>query len=469
VPRCAAAKPSRPAVIRPPAAGPGSRLRYLHGAFRPAGDKEPGRDADISGRPLKKFARIPLRYYLSIPGTIRILAAGILINKVGGFVTIFLTLILSLRHIPAPKIAVALALSAVFAIIGSWLGGALISRLGGRWTIFLAMMGSAVFTAALVFPGPYPLVVTIVCLIALCNRAYVPATATMVGQLSRPDQRVQMYAFYQFSFNIGAAIGPAIAGYLLTRSLTALLLIDAATSACFAVAGLRLPGEARRPPAEPSADAGERDGAGAKPARVRDDRRYLIFCVGVALVAMAYGQYAGPLPLAFRAHHYNLELLGYLFSGNAIAIIVFQLPLSFVTRKLPVWVSLAAGALLTCGAYALLLAGTSLALLIVNFALWTAGEMLFNPVTSTVAMMMSGPRTHGTYQGALSIARSAGQVIGPSAGVFAFSLAPWSPWAACGVLGIAAAALFFGFLRPVGAPPHREKPAAAEEKPAAGE
>jgi MFS family permease len=419
---------------------------------------------------LKKFARTPLRYYLSIPGAIRILAAGILINKVGGFVTIFLTLILALRHISAGKIAVALALSAVFAIIGSWLGGALISRLGGRWTIFLAMMGSAVFTAVLVFPSPYPLVVAIVCLIALCNRAYVPATATMVGQLSRPDQRVQMYAFYQFSFNIGTAIGPAIAGYLLTRSLTALLLIDAATSACFALAGLRVPSEARRPPAEPHTGAEPR--GGTKPARVRDDRLYLMFCVGVALVAMAYGQYAGPLPLAFRAHHYNLELLGYLFSANAIAIIVFQLPLSFVTRKLPVWVSLASGALLICGAYTLLLAGTAFPLLIVNFALWTAGEMLFNPVTSTVAMMMSGPRTHGTYQGALSIARSAGQVIGPSAGVFAFSLAPWTPWAACGVFGIAAASLFFGFLRPVGAPPHaaaEEKPAAAEEKPAAGE
>jgi MFS family permease len=457
---------------------------YLHGAFRPAGDKEAGRDEDISGHPLKKFARIPLRYYLSIPGTIRLLAAGILINKVGGFVTIFLTVILALRHIPAAKIAVALALSAVFAIIGSWLGGALISRLGGRWTIFLAMMGSAVFTAVLVFPSPYPVVVAIVCLIALCNRAYVPATATMVGQFSRPDQRVQMYAFYQFSFNIGTAIGPAIAGYLLTRSLTALLLIDAATSACFALAGLRVPREAGRPTPEPRAGTGPAgaDGvsgisgisgvSGTKPARVRDDRRYLIFCLGVALVAMAYGQYAGPLPLAFRAHHYSLELLGYLFSANAVAIIVFQLPLSFLTRKLPVWVSLASGALLTCGAYTLLLAGTTLPLLVVNFALWTAGEMLFNPVTSTVAMMMSGPRTHGTYQGALSIARSAGQVIGPSAGVFAFSLAPWTPWAACGALGIAAASLFAGFLRPVGAPPQaaaEEKLAAAEEKPAAGE
>jgi MFS family permease len=317
------------------------------------------------------------------------------------------------------------------------------------------MMGSAAFTAILTFSSPYPIVVAIVCLIALCNRAYVPATATLVGVLSRPDQRMQMYAFYQFSFNIGAAIGPAIAGYLLTRSLTALLLIDAATSACFALAGLRVPdGAGRVPEASEGADAaGPQPGAERKPGRIRDDRRYLIFCVGVALVAMAYGQYAGPLPLVFRAHHYNLELLGYLFSANAIAIVVFQLPLSFVTRKLPVWVTLAAGAVLTCGAYTLLLAGTTVPLIVINFALWTAGEMLFSPVTSTVAMMMSASRTHGTYQGALSIARSAGQVIGPSAGVLAFSVSPSLPWLCCGVLGIAAASLFFIFLRSAGAPP----------------
>jgi MFS family permease len=410
--------------------------------------EDPGR------RRPKQLARLPVNFYLSIPPPIRILSGGILINKVGGFVTIFLTLILAIRHIPIPKIALALVLSAAFAIIGSWLGGALTSRIGGRPTIFLAMMGSAAFTTALAFSTPYPLVVVIVCLISLCNRAYVPAAATLVGVFSAPDRRVQMYAFYQFSFNIGAAIGPAIAGYLLTRSLTALLLIDAATSACFALAGLRVPDETARPagPAGGAGAAGEQPDAGRKPSRIRDDRRYLIFCVGVALVAAAYGQYAGPLPLVFRAHHYHLELLGYLFSANAIAIIVFQLPLSIVTRKLPVWVTLAAGAVLTCGAYALLLAGTTIPLLIINFALWTAGEMLFSPVTSTVAMTMSTTRTHGTYQGALSIARSAGQVIGPSAGVLAFSVAPSLPWLGCGVLGIIAASLFFIFLRSSGAP-----------------
>jgi MFS family permease len=390
---------------------------------------------------LGNLIRSPVRYYRRVPAPIRVLSIGVLINRVGGFVITFLALILAIRHISTAGIGVALALSAVFSIIGSWLGGALISRWGSRQVIFASMAGSALFTAALVFPSPYALTVATVCLISLFNRAYVPGATTIIGRLSRPDQRVEMYAFFQLGFNVGAAIGPAIAGYLLTRSLTVLLLIDAATSACFALLGLRVPTDAELPATEPP------PGASQRPRRVRDDRRYLAFCVGVTLVAMAYGQYGGALPLTFRADHYNLALLGYLFSANAIAVICFQLPVSFVTRKLPAWIPLAAGGLLICGGYALLAAGTSVSLLVINVALWTLGEMIYNPVTSAVAMMMSTTQTHGTYQGALNLARTTGQVVGPSLGVFAYSAGSSLPWWGCGVLGIAAAGLFFIFLR----------------------
>jgi MFS family permease len=388
------------------------------------------------------LVRSPVRYYRRVPAPIRVLSIGVLINRVGGFVITFLALILAARHIATVQIGIALALSAVFAMAGAWLGGALISRLGSRQVIFASMAGSAIFTAALVFPSPYPLTVGTVCLISLCNRAYVPGATTIIGRLSRPDQRVEMYAFFQLGFNIGAAIGPALAGYLLTRSLTVLLLIDAATSACFALLGLRVPADAELP------SAGEPPpGARRPPGRVRDDRRYLAFCAGVTLVAMTYGQYGGALPLTFRADHYSLALLGYLFSANAIAVIFFQLPLSFVTRKLPAWIPLTVGGLLISGGYALLAAGTSIPLLVSNVALWTMGEMLFNPVTSAVAMASSTTRTHGSYQGALNLARTTGQVVGPSLGVFAYSAAPSLPWWGCGVLGLIAAALFLAFVR----------------------
>jgi len=389
-----------------------------------------------------RIARSGVRHYRGIPSPIRVLSVGVLINRAGGFVSAFLALILALRGISAPDIGVALAVSGGFTIGGAWLGGALTSRFGSKRVIVAAMIGSALVTTALIPASPFPLTVGIVCLIALCNRAYVPAASTMVGSLSPPGQRLQMFSVFQLAFNVGVAVGSALAGYLLTHSLTALLLIDAGTSACFALAALRLPADLQhaRPP-------GRRAGGGQARTKIRNDVRYLMFLAGAALVALAYTQYYGPVPLAFRSHHYNLELLGYLFGANAIAVIVFQLPLSYITRRFPVRVPLALGAVLIGGGYLVLLAGFTVPLLIASVALWTAGEIVYAPAAPTVAAQMSTSRSHGSYQGALDVARSAGQAFGPSLGVFAYSAGTSVPWWGCGAVGLAATCLFFAALR----------------------
>jgi MFS family permease len=327
----------------------------------------------------------------------------------------------------------------MFAIAGSALGGAGVSRIGSRRTIIVSMAGSAFFTALLIAASSYPLTVALVCCVAICNRAYMPAATTVVGRVSQPAERVQRYAFFQLAYNLGAAVGPPVATFLLTRSLTALFLLDAVTSAAFAIAALRLPPDPRPVPETSPAPGGQR-----RP-RLRNDRRFLIFCLGVTCVATCYSQQSGALPLTIRSHHYNLELLGIFFTANAIAVTVFQLPVSHLIRRLPYAVPLVCGGVLICVGYAILAAGSVLPLLAVSVALWTLGEITFNPVTSAVAMKMSTPQTHGAYQGALSTFRTTGQVAGPALGVFAFSIRAFLPWALCGVLAVAAATLLITF------------------------
>lgn len=418
---------------------------------------------------LGKVARFPVQYYRRIPAPVRLLSAGVFINRAGGFVVVFLPLILAIRHTPTTEIGIALILSGGFAIAGSWLGGALIARLGIRRTIFLSMAGSAVFTAFLAFSVSYWVTVANVSLIALFSRAYSPAGATLVGRVSPPDQRIQMFAFFQLCLNFGASIGPAIAGYLLTRSLVALLLIDAATSAVFAVIGLRIPADARlpdrrvqhprhispgsNPPASQAADFSNRAD------RLRSDRGFLTFCVAVALTCLVFRQADGPFLLVFKYRHYSYTLLGDLLTGHAIAVLVFQLPLSYLTRRLPVWIPLAVSALLICGAYPLLLAGTSVPLLIGNVAMWTAGDIIFCPICLAVASMMSTARTHGSYQGAHSVARAIGLAAGPPVGVFAYSVSPSLPWLGAGALGIVTAVLYFASLRKLPRPDASAPPA----------
>lgn len=390
---------------------------------------------------LRHAARRSARYYRQVPPPVRLVSAGALVNNAGGFVTMFLTVILAMRNISATKIAVALIISSAFAVTGAWLGGMLLSRMPGKRVISLSMIGSALFTLALIPTAPYLVTLAVVCLIALCNRAYTPAATTLVGSSSRPDQRLQMYSFFQLAYNIGAVVGPAIAGFLLTRSLTVLLLIDAVTSIAFALVAMRLPGDERPADSRPADGEHTRDS-------VRRDRRYLLFCVAAALVAAAYAQRGGALPLAFHDRRYSLELLGYLFSGNAIAVVLFQLPLSFLTRKLDIRLTLALGAAAIGGGYGLLLAGFSKPLLVASTALWTAGEMAYAPAAPTAATMMSSSRTHGTYQGVLYAARTAGQTLGPALGVLAYSAGGSVVWCGCGVIGIVTAGLFLTTVRP---------------------
>lgn len=379
------------------------------------------------------------RYLSQIPFSIRLLSLGILINRVGGYVTVYLTLILGVRHVSPGRISVTLVLGAIFAIAGSGAGGFFAVRIGSRLTIFASMIGSALFTTLLIFPAPFVIIVILVCCISFFNRAYSPAAATIVGRASPPGQRVKMYAFYQFAFNVGAAVGPVIVTYLVTRSLTALFLIDASTSGLFAFAALRVPASADfRPPAKRRRNYRW---------LLREDRRYILFCLSVVFVAIVYTQSVGALSFTFTIRHYDLQLLGVLLSANAVSVIIFQLPVSSITKRLRPWLPLTAGGFLICGSYGVLLAGFSLPVLIINVSGWTLGEMLVNPVRPTVAMAMSTEDSHGVYQGALSLAQTAGQVIGPSAGVFAYSFGASLPWVAACVLVVPATVMPMMLLR----------------------
>ncbi len=404
--------------------------------------------------------KTPVRYFGSIPPAIRLLGLGVFINQLGGYVTVFLALILAVRGYNSWHIGLALGLVAVSGIIGSSAGGVVASRIGTRWTIIATMAGSALFTALLAVGGPYPVQAGVACFIAVFNRGCVPAAIATVGDLAPADQRLPMFGFYQLAFNLGAAVGPLIAGFLLTRSLAALLLIDAATSALYAIAALWLP---RREP-HPAGDRRQRSGRVQR--TVLADRRFLIICVAVGLVAMCYGQQSGAFPLELKEHHYSLELLGALFSANAVAVILFQVPASLAAKRLSVRLSLTAGAALICGGYAIFLFGMSLPTIIASVCLWTAGELLTAPVAPAVAMSMSTPESHSRYQGALSAARTAGQSIGPTAGVFASSVSASLPWWGCAVAGLAAVSIYLRLLagvtltgpRPAGARPQPRQP-----------
>jgi predicted MFS family arabinose efflux permease len=372
--------------------------------------------------------------YRAIPWPIRLLTVGTFVNRLGGFFAIFLALVLAVRGFSSLQISLALGFVGAAGVAGAAVGGIAAARIGNRSTIVLSTAAAALFTALLALRTPYAVTVAIASCISLSNRAYTAPSAALVGELAPPRQRVPLFAFYRLAINVGTAVGALLAGFLLTRSVAALLLVDAATTACFALAALRLPRDRPARDLEPELVpfAGVRGG-------VLRDRRYLVLCVALGLVAVAYMQQAGALPLSMKDHRYSFELFGLLLSANAVAVILLELPLATVIRRWPLWVPLAAGAALICGGYALYGIDLSLPVLVTGVAVWTLGEMLLSPVAPAAATVMSSPQSHSSYQAALAVAQTTGQTVGPALGVLAYSIDPELPWWGCGVVGAVAA------------------------------
>ncbi|HXS64070.1 MAG TPA: MFS transporter [Streptosporangiaceae bacterium] len=381
------------------------------------------------------------RLWKLVPGPIRLLTLGVFINRAGGFVVIFLALILAGRGFRPWQIGVALALVGVFGIAGAAAGGAAALRLGPRRTIVFATVACAMLTAFLAIGSGFVISVVILCGISVCNQAYIPAASAIVGRLSPPGQVAPMFAFYQLAVNVGVAAGALIAGFVLTRSLTILLLADAVTTAAYAVAAFYLPDD--RPERAADRDAMSRGGRRG----VLRDHRYLVLCVAFCLIALVYGQRSGVLPLAFTAHHLSVELIGELLSANAIAVVLFELPLAALLRKWPSWRPLTIGAGLICGGYAIYLFGVSLSTVFVGVAMWTLGEMFVTPFASATASQMAPDGLAPAYQGVLQVARTTGLTAGPAVGVFAYTAGRSIPYWGCAAAGLAAIGIIVAILR----------------------
>jgi MFS family permease len=387
--------------------------------------------------------RTPIRSFAAIPGPIRLLTLGVFINQLGAYFAAFIALILASRGFGTREIASALVLVAVFRIAGSVVGGAAADRFGARRTIAVSTAAAAVVTACLSVAGGLAVVVALACCLSLLNAAYHPPAQGIVGSLAPPGQRVMLFAFYRLAVNVGASAGPAIAGFLATRSITLMLLIEAASLLCFAVVAMRLPRDA---PAPREAAADRTPGGYVAVLR---ELRFLPFWLAIALTTLVYRQQVGVLPLAMRDHGFGPQVFGLLLSANALLVILLELPLSTVIRRWRPWVPIALGGGIVCAGFAINWFGISLPLLVAGVAAWTIGEILMAPMVSAVVAAIAAPALRSRYQATLTVAQSTGFSIGPAIGVGAYAVSPRLPWLLCAVIGVGVVVAFCFSLRRV--------------------
>jgi len=370
----------------------------------------------------------------TFPRPVWVLCGGSFLNKFGTFVIPFLALYMTRKGFSVAQAGLAIGAFGLGNFTASIIGGHLADTIGRRKTIVFSMATVAVSMLLLSQARTFPAIVALTALTGLTGEIYRPASSALLADLVPAGERVTVYAIYRLSFNAGWAFGPATAGFLATRSFTWLFIGDAATSLLFGlVAWFALPAGLR------VGEVQAKWGVALK--HVISDRRLLQVLAASFVIALGFFQFTSSYGLEVTAHGFSNSIYGALVSLNGLLVVLFELPLTGLTRRFPARRVIAVGYLLIGLGFSLNAFASSILAFAFAMTIFTLGEMIAMPVSSAYIADLAPAHLRGRYMGTFAFSWSIALMIGPSAGMALFGVSPFALWTACGVLGLISATI----------------------------
>jgi MFS family permease len=347
------------------------------------------------------------------------------------------------------------------------LGGFWADRRGRRGVLLLSLLASAVLFAALAFVHAFWLVVTLVIAQgALGWPMFLTASNAIVADLVPPHRMAEAYGLMRVAMNAGVIAGPAIAGLALAGGARFRELFITAAVGCAALYLLVLMRLRETRPAGTLRAATAGGGALATPPggdqtalgaavdpfvmespggyrSVLHDRRFLALCAVSLLPLFCYGHIVTTLPVYLSSfHRVPASTFGLLISFNGLLILVVQYPLirGLQTRD-HLLLAGVASALLGVGIGGAV-AGGQIWWLIVIMVLFTIGEMIFVPISSSIVAALAPEAARGRYMGVWSLVWVGGQAVAPTTMGWAMSGLGRASYLIVIAAGFAGAALF---------------------------
>ncbi|GAB2581544.1 MFS transporter [Streptomyces capparidis] len=376
-----------------------------------------------------------------LPARVWVISLGVLVNRVGNFLPVFIVLYLIERGCSAGAAGLVLGVSGVGNVLGNAVGGHLADRVGRRWTIVLSAVATSGLTAAVPFLGPFPAVTAVVGLIGVTSQVHRPAAAAvLLDSVATNRQRLAAFAVFRAAMNIGAALGGVIGGVLAGTSYAGLFLANAAACLLFGVVVAVLLRDAPRPRSDRD-DADPRADRAAGYRQALADRTLVRFLLMTVVAEFVYVQSTVGLPLHVGDAGLSARDFGLLIGLNGLLVLVLELPVTgAVSRYRPEYV-LAVGNLLVGAGLALTGLTTDMVLLSATVLVWTLGEMATSSVSYAYLGSLTPPRMVGRYQGLHGAAYTIGTGAGPLVGGAVYAIGPWALWALIGAAGLLSARL----------------------------
>jgi MFS family permease len=324
--------------------------------------------------------------------------------------------------------------------IGSFPGGALTDRLGRKGMIILGLVATSLSHLALGLVNTLTLFFIFGFIAGIFTDIASPAYQAIVADLLPEQKRPQGYGIVRVAINLSAALGPAIGGFIATRSYLLLFIIGAAISLVAAIVVFFLVPETSPRP-RPGSEQETTAESFAGYFRILRDTPFMVFTAISVMVWLAYVNLTTTMGVFLRNAHGIPETgYGWLLSLNAALVVLFQFPITRRIEKQPPMVLMAIGSALLGIGFAMYGFFSTYGLFMAAILVITLGEMIMMPVSNALVVKFAPEDMRGRYSFMYSISWGVAFAAGPYlAGLIMDNGNPNWLWYICGILGIAAA------------------------------
>lgn len=373
------------------------------------------------------YNEYPRQYWLMITGLVLATAGG---SMIWPFLLIYAS---GKLNLPLSTVATLISINAGTGLVSSVLAGTLADRIGRKVVMNVSLTMTGLAYLFLMRAETYPQFALLMVMIGLSNPLYQIGADAMLADIIPSEKRTDAYAINRIANNAAFAMGPAVGGFLATRSYNLAFYGAAAGFLAYSVLLFFLAHETLD---KSISHATEQVRGGYR--HVLRDGKYMTFVVLIGLGLVAPTMLWILMPVYAKTNFGIPEALyGWIPTTNALMCVFVQYSVTRLTRRRPALSVVAVGMLI----YAL--AAGSVALMTGFWGFWlsmvilTFGELTLVPTSSKYVADRAPANLRGRYMSVYwigwGLARTASPLIG---GFLNDAIAPRAIWIGGLTLGL---------------------------------
>ncbi|MBB6478965.1 MFS transporter [Spirochaeta isovalerica] len=384
--------------------------------------------------------------YKGLPRSVYILFLARIVNRLGDFVKLFLTLYLT-RYLGMneAQTGTIITLIGIFSVLGTMLGGKITDH-GDRKIILIISQGLSASIAAICgFMPDSPMLPYVLILFNFFNGAARPVNSAMLTDLTTPENRGKAFSLLYLGINIGVSVGPLLAGFLFNNFRQWIFWGDSLTTFLSIILIILFVPSIRK---ENIVVYSEKEKAekGHIFSAILKRPVLLIYTLLIPLTSFIYSQHSFSLPLLLEArlNDDGARFFGIIMSVNAVTVLILTPLLTSVLHKVKPLINMSMGQLCYAIGFGMLyLAIDNPVFYLLSTVIWTLGEIL-NVINSGVFVANHTPVNYrGRFSAWFATARTIGHTSGPLiSGLILNSYGMPVIWITSFIIGLA---LFFSY------------------------